>query len=111
MRQIYSVVEGHGPVPIRELKRLLTPDANRAAGRVLIDLDRKFIITKTGITGRTRGTYGFIWDLVERWIPDMLTAADRLGQKKATAIIQDHLAGFGIQPDSAFYAKVLGWAG
>jgi len=110
MRQIYSVIEGHGPVPIRQLKRLLTPDAQRAANRVLIELERRFIITKTGITGRTRGTYGFIWDLVERWMPDMLTAADRLGQKQATALIQNHLAGFGITPDSAFYAKVLGWA-
>ena len=105
MRQIYAVIEAHGPIPIRQLKRLLTPDAQRAADRTLTELERRFIITKTGITGRTRGTYGFIWDLVERWMPDMLTAADRLGHKQATAVIQNHLAGFGISAGSEFYAR------
>jgi hypothetical protein len=109
-QEIYHAIEEHGPIPIRDLKRLLTPDATRAANRVLHDLDRQFIITKTGITGRTRGTYGYIWDLVERWIPDMLVAADRLGRTTAMAMIQEHLAAFGVSPDSPFYLKVLGWA-
>jgi hypothetical protein len=67
------------------------------------------VITKTGITGRTRGTYGYIWDLVERWIPNILSAADRLGHKQATAMLREHMKAFGVQPDSAFYAKVLRW--
>ena len=108
-RQVYSEIEARGPVPIRELKRSLTPDAKRSADRVLIDLERKFLITKTGITGRTRGTYGYIWDLVERWAPELLVAADRLGRKQAEAILREHFAAFGVPPDSKFYAKVLGW--
>lgn len=108
-QQIYRIIEERGPIPIRDLKRLLTPDAKRAATRVLHDLDRQFIITKAGITGRTRGTYGFIWDLVERWIPDMLTAADRLGRSTAVEMIHDRLSAFGIPPGSPFYLKMLGW--
>lgn len=108
-RQIYQTIESQGPIPSRELKRLLTPDTERAANRVLHDLERQFIITKTGITGRTRGTYGYIWDLLERWAPDLLVAADRLGHMTATAMIREHLAAFNVPPDSPFYARVLGW--
>lgn len=108
-RLIYDIIEASGPIPIKDLKRQLTPSAKAAANRVLHDFDRQFIITKTGITGRTMGTYGYIWDLVERWVPDMLTAADRLGRAKAEAMIREHLTSFGIAPDSAFYSKILGW--
>lgn len=108
-QQIHRTIEEYGPIPIRDLKGMLTADARRAANRVLHELDRGFIITKTGITGRTRGTYGYIWDLVERWIPDMLVAADRLGRTAAMAIIREHLAEFGVPPDSPFYGRVLGW--
>ncbi len=108
-QQIYHTIEAHGPIPIKDLKRLLTPDTKRSANRVLIDLDRKFLITKTGITGRTRGTYGYIWDVVERWVPEMLVAADLLGRKQAAVMLSKHLAAFGVPPDSPFYPKVLGW--
>lgn len=109
VRQIYTAIETNGPIATRDLKRLLTPDAKLIASRALIDLDRRFLITKTDITGRTRGTYSYVWDLVERWVPDMLTAADRLGRKKAEDMLREHLRAFAIEPDSTFYAKVLGW--
>lgn len=108
-RLIYRIIEEQGPIPIRDLKRQLGEDAKRAATRVLHDLERQFIITKTGISGRTRGTYGYIWDLMERWLPDELAAADRLGAATAAATIRERLAAFGVPPDSPFYAKVLGW--
>lgn len=108
-QQVYRVIEAHGPIPTRNLKRLLTPDAQRSADRVLIELDRSFIITKTGITGRTLGTYSYIWDLVERWVPEALAAADCLGGRQAAALLREHLAAFGVPPDSPFYTRVLGW--
>lgn len=108
-QQIYRNIEAQGPIPIRNLKKQLTPDAKRAADHVLHDLERQFIITKSGITGRTRGTYGYIWDLVERWIPDMLVAADHLGRTTAADMIREHLAAFGVAHDSPFYAKALRW--
>jgi hypothetical protein len=108
-REIYSLIETHGPIPIKELKRQLMPEAKRGVNRVLTQLERQFIITKTDISGRTRATYGYIWDLVERWAPDVLTAADRLGRNAAMALIRAHLAEFGVPVDSTFYQKVLGW--
>lgn len=108
-QQIYRAIEAHGPVPIKTLKQQLMPQTKSASTRILHDLERKFIITKSGITGRTRGTYGYIWDLVERWIPETLIDADRLSQATAISIIRDHLAKFKVQSDSPFYLRVLGW--
>lgn len=109
-QEIYHAIDAHGPISTKDLKRLLSPDAKRSASRVLIELDRKFLITKTDIAGRTRGTYSYIWDLVERWVPELLVAADRLGRKQAVELLSEHLAAFGVSPESKFYSKVLGWA-
>lgn len=110
-QQLYTAIEQYGPIPIKELKRMLTPDARRAATKNLHGLERRFIITKTGITGRTMGTYGYIWDLLERWAPEMLAAADKIGRECGMTRIREHLARYGIPTDSAFYQKVLGWQG
>lgn len=110
-KEIYHSIEMNGPIGTKNLKKLLSADAKRAAERVLIELDRKFLITKTGITGRTMHTYSYIWDLAERWMPDMLATADRLGRREAMKILRKHLEIFGIPPDSPFYSKVLGWTG
>jgi hypothetical protein len=109
MQQIYHAIEANGPISTRNLKKLLTLDAKSSSNRLLIDLECKFIITKVGITGRTLATYSYVWDLVERWIPEMLVAADDLGRKQAEVLLKKHLQTFGILPDSPFYAKVLGW--
>jgi hypothetical protein len=109
VRQTYDVIQGEGPVPIRELRRALGPDAKRTCNRVLHYLDSKFIVTKTGISGRIRGTYGYIWDLVERWVPEALAEADKLGRKQAIEMLREHLTAFGIEPESGFYQRVLGW--
>lgn len=109
-RLIYQIIEESGPIPIRDLKKLLGPDTKRAATRLLHELERQFIITKSGITGRTRGTYGYVWDLTERWMPEVLEAADRIGRSAAENMIRQRLAAFGVPPDSPFYRKVLGWS-
>lgn len=107
--QVYQTIDEFGPIPIRNLKRSLTPDAKHNADKALVELERKFLITKTGITGRTRGTYGYIWDLVERWLPDVLIAAGQMTRSQAEAKLREHLAKYGISSDSRFYTKVLGW--
>jgi hypothetical protein len=109
VRQIHDLIESEGPIGIKDLKKMLGPDAKRACDRVLHFLDSRFIITKTGITGRTRGTYGYIWDMVERWVPDALAEADRIGCKRGAQMLREHLRAFAIEPGSGFYQRVLGW--
>lgn len=108
-RAIYRIIEERGPIPIKQLKALLAGETKQAATRALIELECRFIITKTGITGRERGTYGYIWDLAERWLPDAFPAADRLGRKAARALILERLGALGVPTDERFLARVLRW--
>ncbi|MHB1459828.1 MAG: AlkZ-related protein [Armatimonadota bacterium] len=106
--EIYQCIERHGPIPIRELNAQLSAEAKTGADTYLHLLDRKFLITKSGITGRTRGTYGYIWDTTERWMPDVLQSAGKLGSEQAMQIIRDHMLAYGITPECSFWKRVMG---
>jgi hypothetical protein len=106
---LYRLIEEHGPIAIGALKKLLTPDARNAATKHLWELERRFLITKTGLTGRERGTYGYIWDLTERWLPDAFLEADRLRPKPAVAKITAHLEALGVPVDAKLRLRVLRW--
>jgi len=107
--EILRVIEEHGPIATRKLKKLLGSDACRAANAALIDLERRFIVTKTDIAGRTLGTYSYIWDLAERWIPDAFVAADRIKRKAAREQVMSHLTSHSIDPNPTFLTRVLRW--
>jgi hypothetical protein len=104
---ILQVIEADGPIPTRDLKKKLTTDAARQSSSALISLERLFITTKVDITGRTRQSYGYVWDLAERWVPWAFEEADRLGSVKAKAKIMDKLAANGIEAEAA--GKAFGW--
>jgi hypothetical protein len=102
---LYRLIEERGPISIRDIGRVL--GKGQQAG--LWELERRFIVTKTGISGRERGTYGYIWDLAERWLPDAFTAADRLREPAARTRIRDHLVALGVPVDARLRQRVLRW--
>ncbi len=108
-REILRIIEECGPISTRRLKKLLTPEACRACTMALIDLEQRFIITKTEITGRELATYSYVWDLAERWVPEAFVAADRLKRKEARAEILDRLRAIGVDPNADFLKRVLRW--
>lgn len=109
-QDIHRIIEQQGPISSKDIKALLGPEGRKAAAGALIDLERRFIITKTDITGRERGTYGYVWDLAERWVPEAFEAADRLGVKAAAKRIRERAKEHGVIVDREFEARVLRWA-
>jgi hypothetical protein len=103
------MIDTHGPISTRPLKKLLGLDERKAATSALWELERRFIITKTDITGRELATYSYVWDLAERWLPDAFIEADRLKRKAATALITDRLAQLGVPLDGKLLKSVLRW--
>ncbi|NLC55470.1 MAG: hypothetical protein GX774_01370 [Armatimonadetes bacterium] len=101
-REVYQILEREGPLPSREVRRALSAEARHRADSALADLERRFIITKTGLTGRTRGTYGYLLDLAERWVPEAFSQAGRLRREEATARILARLGGWGLHPGPRF---------
>lgn len=108
-QRIYRLIEEHGPIASRQLKKLLPPEARKSATKALWELERRFIITKTEITGRQLATYSYVWDLAERWLPEAFTAADRLRAAAAKEQITAHLIACGVMPDPKMLTRVLRW--
>lgn len=79
--RVYEALVRHRQLTTGELRReagLASPSSRPAFDRAVTSLCALFQICKTGITGRTRGTYGYRWGLVEDWIPEVLAQAARL---------------------------------
>jgi hypothetical protein len=71
-KAIYDWLRDHPTQPTRELRRgtrLGDPAKKLATARALVELQRRFLVCKVDLTGRTRGTYSYVWDLAERFWP------------------------------------------
>jgi len=108
-KDVYRIIESRGPISSRPLKKLLSPDARRSVTGILWELERRFIITKTDITGRQLSTYSYVWDLAERWLPDAFVEADRLRGKAAVAKISERLGALGVAREGKLLKSVLRW--
>ena len=108
-KEVYETVEREGPVPAKELKRMLSTDTQKKSSTALIHLEQKFILTKVDITGRTRETYSYVWDLAERWMPEAFEAADELGVEAAARRIVARLRENGIAPTPEYLTKAMKW--
>lgn len=84
--RVYEHVERHGPTASQALP---WPSGSRML--YLATLQQKFLLAKSDLTGRTRGTYGYKWDLAENVFPDSFTQAARLSVASAREQILTHL--------------------
>jgi hypothetical protein len=75
----------------------------------LQSLSALFQICKVGITGRTRGTYGYIWGLVEEWLPETLNDAARIRPDDAAAAVAQRLADWGAPQARRIFERWFGW--
>ena len=108
-REVYRIIEARGPISSRPLKKQLSKEVRGRVTGMLWELERRFIITKTDITGRTLSTYSYVWDLAERWLPDAFTDADRLRRKAAVEQITARLRELGAPAEGKLLTGVLRW--
>jgi hypothetical protein len=109
---IHEFLLERGAQPTRELHRgtALRARTSRAqVVRALIDLQRRFVVCKVGLTGRTRGTYSYVYDLAKRFCPEEFTVADEIGVGEARERIRDRLRSFGITPDPTLEERLFLW--
>jgi len=102
--KVYEHIERSGPTATQALP---WPSGSRML--YLATLQQKFLLTKTDLTGRTRGTYGYRWDLCENVFPDSFTQAARLDVSAARDRILAHLNqnGAGVTVERA--TKLFRW--
>jgi len=73
------------------------------------DLQRRFIVCKVGLTGRTRGEYGYIWDLTDAWLLELAEEASRLKRGEAKRVIWQKCEDWGLSMEPAALAHIIGW--
>ncbi len=102
--RVYEHIERHGPTATQALP---WPSGSRML--YLATLQQRFLLTKCDLTGRTRGTYGYLWNLCENVFPDSFALASRLSVSTARTQILAHLNlhGEGVTMERA--SKLFRW--
>jgi hypothetical protein len=97
-RAIYDWLLDHPAQPTRELQRgtRLGKTKKLATERALVELQRRFLVCKVDLTGRTRGTYSYVWDLAERFWPQAFVDARHTAPLAAQSNIRGQLQEFGL---------------
>ncbi|GHO58081.1 hypothetical protein [Ktedonobacter robiniae] len=111
-KMIYEYLDEYGAQPSRELRRgarLGEKSMKLATERALVELQRRFLICKVDLTGRTRGTYSYVWDLAERFCPEAFTDARQTSPTAARSNIRGQLREFGIEPTSQLENRLFLW--
>ena len=111
-RTIYEYLDEYEAQPTRALRRgahLNEKHMKTTTERALVELQRRFLICKVDLTGRTRGTYSYIWDLAERFWPAAFEAATHIPTESARERIRTQLRTFGVEPDAALEQRLFLW--
>lgn len=95
---------------LRRRTRMTGPQEQKEVDAALESLAASFHICKVGITGRTRGTYGYVWGLLEDWLPDALESAMVMEPGMAARHIVNHLARFGVRMPQGEWERLFGWS-
>lgn len=109
---IYDFLLDHPMQPTRDLRRgtRLSEKAQKlATERALVELQRRFLICKVDLTGRTRGTYSYVWDLAERFWPQAFVDARHTSPMAARSTIRGQLHEFGIVPNPQIEKQLFLW--
>ena len=111
-RAIYEWLLDHPAQPTRELRRgtrLGDTSKKLATERALVELQRRFLICKVDLTGRTRGTYSYVWDLAERFWPQAFVDARHTSPVAARSKIRGQLGEFGLASSPQLEKHLFLW--
>jgi hypothetical protein len=111
-KSVYECLTDNPELPTVELRRkagLTGAKSAESFDRAMIELQRRFVICKVGLSGRTRGTYSYIWNLAERFWPDAFDEARRTPIMAARANIRERLRAFGVEPTPTLESRLFLW--
>jgi hypothetical protein len=111
-KQIYEALLFHGALPTSVLRRQANLPGKQNARdfeRGLAELQMGMKITKTGISDANRWRYCYIYDLLPRWLPDLVEMAVAMKSRDAyPVILRQHLRNV-IVATPADIARLFGW--
>lgn len=86
-KQIYEDVREHGPCSTWTLRKRFVGRGERGAAfhRALADLQHRLLIGKAGESAD--GSYSFIWDTFDRWLPQPVQLAATISTVRAASVV------------------------
>jgi len=93
-KQVYEALLEHGALDTLALRReahLTSRDSNTRFERALVELQRGLRILPVGVAEAGRWNYAFIYELVDRWFPQVVEQARAIGRGQARAHLIDLL--------------------
>lgn len=91
-RQVYEVLLTHGrldTLALRREARLAGRESNTRFDRALLELQRGLRILPVGVAEAGRWNYAFIYELVDRWFPELVEQARAVGRGEARSKLLD----------------------
>lgn len=98
-KEIYEHLREHGRCSTWSLRRQFVLHGDRAGAfhRALRDLQERCLIAK--VAEEERGSYAYIWDTFDRWLPEVVRAAERIGtEEAASALLERYVRTLGAVP-------------
>ena len=85
-KEVYEYVREHGRCSTWTLRRQFVLHADRAAPfhRALRALQERCLIAK--VAEQENGSFAYIWDAFDRWLPEVVRAAERISSTDAAAV-------------------------
>ncbi len=87
-KQVYETLLAQGPLDtlaLRREARLTSRDSNTRFERALVELQRGLRILPVGVAEAGRWKYAFIYEMVDRWFPQVVEQARAIGRGAARA--------------------------
>lgn len=108
-RDLYEYVRAHGRCSTWVLRKqfVLRGDRGGAFHRALVDLQGKFLLAKVGEL--ETGSFSFIWDTFDRWMPQVVRAAGRITASRAAAAVLDRYLQTVGAVSSGMVANLFDW--
>ncbi len=109
-KDLYEYLRGHGPCSTWALRKQFVGPQSRSSAfhRALADLQGRFLIAKVGES--EGGNYSFIWDVFDRWFPQINHKAGRISMDEAAATVLERyvrtLGAVAVAPT----ADLFGWS-
>lgn len=111
-KTIYEYLSDNPAQPTRALRigtKLQGKSAKTLMERALLELQRRFLVCKVDLTGRTRGTYSYVWDLAERFWPEAFVSAGSIEAPTARERIRGQLEQVDIRLTPAQERRLFLW--
>lgn len=96
-------------IRLRQAARLTNPQAKSRFDRALVELQGGLKVLPVGVAEAGAWNYAFVYDLVDRWYPDLEASARRLTTRQARALILARHVSNLIAASPTEVGRGLGW--